>query len=282
MSDTHQTYRHRVLRVQLFIQEHLDEDLSVDRLAKLAHFSPFHFHRVFRALAGEGVHEYVRRLRLERAAVLLRSTGRDVTAIAFDAGYETHEAFTRAFRQHFGLAPSRYRAARSSGGPSEEETDMTTTATREVQVRTLPPLRVAFLRHVGPYPNVGETFGRLGAWAGPRGLIGPQTKMACVYHDDPEVTAPDKLRADCAITVGEEFRPEGEVGVQTLDGGDYAVLTHRGPYEGLAEAYRWLYGTWLPASGRELRDRPPFEVYLNTPADTPPEGLVTEIHLALA
>src|SRR5687768_15821101 len=115
---THETYRHRILKVQLFIQEHLDEDLSLERLARLAHFSPFHFHRLFRALVGEGVYEYVRRLRLERAAVLLKSTDRDVTAVAFDAGYETHEAFTRAFRRHFGLAPSRYRVA--EGAPSED------------------------------------------------------------------------------------------------------------------------------------------------------------------
>ena len=60
------------------------------------------------------------------------------------------------------------------------------------------------------------------------------------------------------------------------------VLTHRGPYEGLGESYRWLYGVWLPASGREPRHAPPFEVYHNSPKDTPPDQLLTEIHLPLA
>src|SRR6266700_2976443 len=112
MSPTHDTYRQRILTVQLFIQGHLDEDLSLDRLARVAHFSPFHFHRIFRALGGEAVSEYVRRLRLEAAAFVLSSTDRPVTVVAFDAGYGTHEAFTRAFRQMFGVSPSQYRAGR--------------------------------------------------------------------------------------------------------------------------------------------------------------------------
>jgi AraC-like DNA-binding protein len=107
---TEQTYRQRILRVQLFIQEHLDEELSLERLARVAHFSPYHFHRIFRALVGEGVNEHVRRLRLESAAVDLKNTGRTVLEIALDAGYGTHEAFTRAFRQMFGVSPSQYRA----------------------------------------------------------------------------------------------------------------------------------------------------------------------------
>src|SRR5207237_5293579 len=94
------------------IHDHLDEDLSLEKLARLAHFSPFHFHRICKALVGESVYEYVRRLRLEAAAILLKITDRSVTHIAFDAGYETHEAFTRAFRQLFGVSPSQFRADR--------------------------------------------------------------------------------------------------------------------------------------------------------------------------
>ncbi len=75
--------------------------------------------------------------------------------------------------------------------------------------------------------------------------------------------------------------PGGEVGVQTLEGGEYAVITHRGPYPRLGETYRWLYGVWLPTSGREPRHAPPFEVYRNSPQETAPEDLLTDIHLPL-
>jgi AraC family transcriptional regulator len=286
MTPTHETHRRRILKVQLFIAEHLDEDLSLERLARVAHFSPYHFHRLFKALVGEGVSEYVRRLRLEAAAVLLKTSGRPVIQVAFDAGYGTHEAFTRAFRQMFGVSPSQYRAGRRGAAPPvfhpSEETTMTTTSSRpEVRIRTLKPLRVAFVRHLGPYREVGPTFERFCAWAGQRGLFGPDTLVLSVTWDDPEVTPPEKIRCDCCITVGEDFRPEGEVGVQTLEGGDYAVGTHRGPYERIGDLWNWLFGTWLPASGREVRHAPPFEVSLNSPANTPPEELLTDIYVPL-
>ena len=285
---TQQTYRHRILRVQLYIEKHLDEELVLDKLARVAHFSAYHFHRVFRALVGETVGEHVRRLRLERAALRLNGTDRPVVEVAFDAGYGTHEAFSRAFRQHFGVSPTEFRNHKRGFVPSPTfamenppMSDSPTMTSYEVRLVDRPALRVAFLRHIGPYNQVGPTFGRLGAWAGPRGLFGPQTQMLGVCHDDPKLTPADKLRYDCCITVADHVQPEGDVGVTTVEGGPHAVITHKGPYERLAQAYDWLYAAWLPTGGREPRNAPPFEVYLNTPQNTAPENLLTEVYLPL-
>ena len=76
----------------------------------------------------------------------------------------------------------------------------------DVRVESVAPMRVAFIRHVGPYLQVGETWGRLFAWAGPRGLVARGPKMIGVCYDDPEVTPPDKLRYDACLSVGEHFR----------------------------------------------------------------------------
>ena len=86
----------RILRVLVYIQGHLDDVISLDDLAAVAHFSPYYFHRVFRGMVGESVMGHVRRLRLERAAHRLKSGDHPVTRVAFEAGYETHEAFIRA------------------------------------------------------------------------------------------------------------------------------------------------------------------------------------------
>jgi AraC family transcriptional regulator len=152
----------------------------------------------------------------------------------------------------------------------------------DVRIETVPVMRVAFTRHVGPYTEVGPTWGRLFAWAGPRGLAARSPKMIGVCHDDPEVTPPEKIRYDACLVVDDSVRPEGEVGIQEVGGGEYAIATHRGPYENLGQTYARLAGEWLPNSGRELRSSPPFEVYLNSPQTAAPADLLTEVCLPLA
>jgi AraC family transcriptional regulator len=144
-------------------------------------------------------------------------------------------------------------------------------------------MRVAFLRHVGPYDDgaLSATWDRLLAWAGPRGLLGPRTQFLGIDHDNPHVTPPDRLRYDACVTLDRPLAPEGEVGVQEVPGGEYAVVTHRGPYETLSETYARLYGDWLPRSGREPADTPSFQAYRNTPRDTAPDDLLTDVYVPL-
>ena len=107
---TGQLYKQRILKVQMYIQQNLDRDLSLKELAGKSYFSEYHFHRIFRAVVGEPLKEHIRRLRLERAASDLKHTNNSIINIAFDAGYQTHEAFTRAFRAFFGCSPSGFRS----------------------------------------------------------------------------------------------------------------------------------------------------------------------------
>lgn len=281
-SQSFETNRHRILRVQLFIEEHLDEELSLDRLAEVALLSQFHFHRIFRAMVGEGVAEYVRRIRLETSAIRLKSTSESVTRIALDAGYSSHEAFTRAFRRRFDMSPTDCRDHHIFTCTAPERKTMTAdTGVRDVRVEMIPQLRVAFLRHVGPYEQCGPTFEKLLGWAGPRGLLGPDTKTLAICHDDPEVTPVEKLRLDCCFTVDDHFTAQDELQIQSIEAGEHVVLTHRGPYTALIDSYRWLYGEWLLNSGREFDCKPAFEIYVNDPKDTPEDELVTEICVAL-
>jgi AraC family transcriptional regulator len=293
--ETLESYTERLLKVLVHIQNHLDEELSLEELAAVAHFSPYHFHRIFRGMVGESVREHVRRLRLERAALRLKNGREPVTSLAFDTRYESHEAFTRAFTALFGVPPSVFRRNHRSlqfpqvpSGvhytPSGVPTALHLSlggGPMDVRVETLPPQRVAFMRHTGPYREVGATFGRLFAWAGQRGYLSPQTRILGLAHDDPEVTPPERLRYDACMVVDDGFAGEGEVGVQEIAGGDYAATVHQGPYHRVAETYHRLCGEWAPQSGREIRSAPTFGVFLNDPNSTPPEELRTEIYLPL-
>jgi AraC family transcriptional regulator len=277
---TIESYQERVQRVLVHIQNHLDGPLALEELAGVAHFSPYHFHRIFRGMVGESVKEHVRRLRLERAARRLRFSGESVTMIALDSGYQTPESFTRAFEAMFGESPSAFRQnTREFTVPAPERKPG---PPLEVRIRRVGPLRLAFFRHVGPYDEGGIAWGKLMTWAGRRGLLGPGMEAVGIVHDDPEITPPETLRYDAALAVDESVQPSGELGIQSLEACEYAVALHRGPYNTLGETYARLAGEWLPASGRELLTAPALEIYHNSPFSTAPEDLLTDIHLPLA
>lgn len=271
-------YQRRVGRAIGQIERHLDADLSLAELAELASFSPFHFHRVFRALTGEGVAEHVRRLRIERAASRLRNTSRSILEIALEAGYEAHESFTRAFEAAFQVSPSHYRAERSILAGPVPAPNLTEPAARPERIG---PLRVIRLRHVGPYAEVGKTFERLAAWVGARGLFGPWTHGLGISYDDPEVTPPERLRYDAAFTVPGEVSGEGEIQGLELPARDYVTAIHRGPYSELALAYAGLMRWWMRHGDGEIADGPALEFYLNQPSQTAPESLLTKLCVAV-
>src|SRR5918998_424873 len=107
---TNQKYEPALLSTLLYIETHLEQDLSLDGLAERVGFSAFHFHRIFRQTIGEPVKEYIRRLRIERGAYRLKVSEVTILQIALDAGFKTHESFTRAFVRQFGSTPSEYRS----------------------------------------------------------------------------------------------------------------------------------------------------------------------------
>jgi AraC family transcriptional regulator len=150
-----------------------------------------------------------------------------------------------------------------------------------VTIKRLNPLRVAFMRHIGPYNEVGRTWEKLMMLLGKEGTVGGDTQFIGICHDDPAVTPPEKVRYDACASVDTHFQPQGDIGIQVIPGGEYAVMTHFGPYDKLAESYARLLGQWLPRSNRNLRSTQCFEVYLNSPESTEPEDLVTDLYAPL-
>ena len=290
---TEKLYIKRIMSVLVFIQNNLDGELSLEELSREAYFSQYHFHRVFRALVGETLQEHIRRLRLERAASYLKFSDKMIIDIAFDACYQTHEAFSRAFKLAFGCSPSEFRSNNTSpqigqakihykNGVSEKDiTIMIGDEKMDVEIKTIEPMKVAFVRHVGPYDEVGAAWEEVCTKLGIEGYLGAGNKFIGISYDDPSVTPPEKLRYDACITVDENFVPPEGVMVQTIGGGEYAVTTHFGPYEKLGETYSKLYGQWLVQSNREYRSEPGLEFYLNSPDGTEPEDLVTDICIPL-
>jgi len=291
MAEPRAEYQLRINRVIDHIEAHLAEPLHLEELAKVAHFSPFHFHRVFCAMVGETPQRFIQRLRVEKAATDLKLRPHlPVTTIALESGFSSSAAFARAFRVAFGITASQWRAgedrkmgetdrkpgqADAMGNRQGRGMETNKSIPLDVRVETLPAQRVAYVRHTGPYAGDGELFGRLmgkiAAWAGARNLCGPQATMLCVYHDNPEVTDEDKLRISACITVDDDITVDGDVSEMRLHAGRYAVAKFRIDMDQYAEAWNRLMQDWLPDSGFQPDDHPSFERYLNDP-QSDPEG----------
>ncbi len=269
-----------------------DPEATVATLADAAGFSAFHFSRMFAGMVGESPGEFLRRIRLERAALALKSRRR-VTEVALDAGYESLEAFSRAFRSAFGCVPSAFAATGFAarlpapsnlhigpGGARVPLPRLSKGTKMHIEIQeSVPARRVVAIRHVGPYPEIGPVFGKLMAWVQQNGIemTGPGLMIS---HDDPESVPAEKLRSDACAEVSPDFATR-DASVQVIDvpGGRYTVATHLGSYAGLGSAWGQLMGEWLPASGATLDfTRPSFEVYLDD-CDTVAESeLRTELY----
>jgi AraC family transcriptional regulator len=280
-------HKERINRVLLYIQENIAWPLSLETLSEVACFSPFHFHRLFLALVGETLSGYVRRVRLDRAALRLLHTKESVTTIALSAGYETPAAFAKAFRQHFGKTPSEYKRANISNGTRLKLQNLKASnkklTTLKPEIRILPEQRVLFVRRMGRYDKAAnEAWVELMKFANSRRLMGKETRFIGLSNDSPEITVEERLRYDACIMIDKDVMPEGEIGVQTIKGGRYAVFLHKGTYEKFGEIYNAIFSSWLQASDEKLRDAPCFEVYLNrAPRRTKPENLRTEIFVPI-
>lgn len=299
-------YEQVVQTALLRIVRSMDDALDLTELAHGAALSPLHFHRIFRGMLGETPLELHRRLRLERAAWRL-STGRErVTTIAFEAGYETHEAFTRAFRDAYGASPREFRErARTpprSGDPiracelaaacgvhfrDPPDPELRCTLqpgehTMKVDIETLPERRVAAVAHVGPYDKISAAFARLGEIAERAGLLShPGLAMVAVYQDDPESKPEAELRSEAGLVVPDGIALPSELHELRLTAGRYARTTHLGPYAGLGDAWQNFCGPWLAHSGHRAGTGPSFELYRNTPMNAQPSELVTDLYMPI-
>ena len=284
----------RLMPVLVHIQAALDQDLSLERLAKLADWSPFHFHRRFRTAVGETVKQYTLRLRLERAAVQLILLDSSVLDIALGCGFDSHDGFTRAFKRRFGQSPRDFRVTRRrpreiasegdrppvrAGTRARLEPEASCFRLSPTRVHRLEPQHLAFIRHVGPYESVSDQlWAELDEWASRR-LEDPSRLFLGIAQDPPGVTPPDKLRFDAALRVRGPFRAEGRIGHQVFGGGTFAITTHVGHFATLPKAYRAIVSRLLASEKHQLLGGPTLERYHTSRVNQHYDLNHTEIYL---
>lgn len=296
-----------IARALAHIDARLDQALDADTLADCAAMSRFHFHRVFRAHVGCTVAAYVQWRRLQRACALLVSGRESVLDVALAVGYDSAQSLAKAMRRELDTTPTAVRRGDTAPWKSRLHAPRSTpsafspggTTMNVTRIAQLPPGMAALTATARGMVNhsldraARQAFDELLPAVGRAGLLDQVASVITMLPDSPH--GPDD--AHCRFVAGVLFgysmlldqgeckRPpfemSGTLAWQTLAGGRYAVFTHMGPYTTLHQTWDAIYRDWLPASREALRDAPPLELSVNSPCDTRPEKLHTEIWLPL-
>ncbi|MCX7749326.1 MAG: AraC family transcriptional regulator [Clostridia bacterium] len=268
-------YIEQLEKAILYIEERLSEDIKVEEVAGAAGYSYYHFHRIFEAVVGETVGNYLRTRRLTRAANDLIYTGKRILDIAVEYRFESQEAFNRAFKKRFKVTPGTYRKNRIDvivGGKKELSgptlKHLQTGITIEPVVRKIEEVKIIGLRDMTTIRTnkIPEMWGRFNIRM--EEIKNRKNRIRgygiCEVDKDYDVS---KFNEDTEFTeiVGIEVDafeeiPQGMVS-KTLAGGRYAVFTHKGRMDTLRMTYDYIWGTWIPYSGYTLDMRDDFEFY---------------------
>lgn len=282
-----ETYGAGIRAVVAYVCAHIEEPLALERLAEVAGFSKFHFHRQFGAYTGLTVAEFVRRTRLKRASYQLAfDAGRPVIDIALDAGFAAPESFTRAFKETHGQTPSAFRREPQWRNWTSDRRLPTPTRSDSMNPRIVnfAETRVAVLEHRGPPAELMASVGRFIAWrrACDDSPVATSRTFGIAY-DDPDNTPPVEFRFDiCGELAGPLQANASGVVEKRIPAGRCAVVRHLGSTDAIGETVLPLYRNWLPASGERLRDFPLFFHYIERMPAVKEHEQVTDVYLPLS
>ncbi|WP_353124122.1 AraC family transcriptional regulator [Dysgonomonas capnocytophagoides] len=299
-----QEYTARINRVMDYIGKNISQIIDLSVMADIASFSPYHFHRIFTFITGETPNNFVSRIRLERAAVLLQDSTKDtISEIAFRCGFINVSSFSRAFKSFFGVSAKEFRRLDkaiyikngirysknckpiSKIGKNIQQVNEQICSVElneliimdtKIEIKQMPELNLIYCRHMGAFNKIGQAYEKLFKWAVPRGLVTSSTKTVTVYHDDPAVTGVEKVRQDASIIVEKDVKVEGEIGKSTVSAGKYAI----GHFEIKETEFELAWNTmcsWLTESGYQPGEGSTYELYHNDYNEHPEHKFIVDI-----
>ena len=268
-SECKKEYLRRIHKVQDYIEEHIGETLSIEKLADVAGFSKYHFSRIFQGMLQEPLAHYVNRIRMERALFLLaHRADKNMTDIAYELGFMDSAVFSRSFKNYHGISPKEYRQEYSKNCKetfllSEYNKD---TAKKEwegnpfpvkgeITIEHLEEKQMVYVRHTGTYETLAKEYvgfiENLFVHAQSQQLLNGENWILAIYHDNPEFGEETQFRTSLCLTVpdGIPVLEDGVLGKMKLEGGLYAVGHFQIQPEQYGDAWNYMYKEWLTCSG---------------------------------
>lgn len=299
-SESQKEYRQRINIVQDYIEKHLDETFSLTDLSKIAGFSKFHFHRIFKAITGESLLQYINRIKLEKSTHLLsHRLDLSITDIAYYFGFTDSAIYSRSFKSLYNVSPNTYRKqyrknCKDRYDISRYNKEVSDTQDKElvkalkgnVEIKTMDALAIAYIRFTGSYGQLalvaGTLMETLFSSAKEQGLLKMgATKILSIYHDHPEFTEPEHWKTSIGITLtpNTTVAKNSNLCSMEIPAGEYFVghfYLHQHQY---SAAWDYMYEEWLTNSGYVPTDSFPFEMYMNDARSDPNHKHLVDIYL---
>lgn len=287
----------RIRKVLIYIDENINEELSLEKLAEIATYSPFHFHRIFRAVTSETLQEYITRKRLEKSAMMLAlKKNTSLEEIYTQFGFKSNANFSKTFKKYYGISPTEFRK-NSPEKFSKITQNISKIEQKEVvfeqylynlnliesfmeenakiEVKEMPEIHLASVLSIG-VQNIENSYNKLINWAIPKNLFPRENvKMITVYHDSFKVTAPDKVRIHACMLLDEPIKTDGEISPETLPKGKYIVGSFCIEINKFEKAWNGLF-LWMKENGYEFRRSNPYEIYHNNFKENPQKKCIVD------
>ncbi len=301
-SDIEKDYISRINLTLKYIDNNLDSELSLESLSKVALYSPFHFHRIFKALIGETPNAYIIRKRIEKtASVLLHKKHISITELSLQYGFNSNASFTRAFKKFYGISPSEFRKenpdkyskiSKLESKNGQENLPFNKyicninnhlnwiKMNANIEVKKVPELKFVCMTHFGIH-GVEDVFDKLVKWAKAEGLMkNPETKMARIFHDSFKITDPDKVRMSVCVLTDNAIAIEGEIDAGIIKKGKCIVGRFEITPNDFEKSWSSLF-IWMNENGYKKAEENPFEIYHNDLREHPENKCIVDLHIPI-
>ncbi len=290
-------YIGRINTILRFIDNNLDNQLSLEKIAEKASYSPFHFHRIFKAITGEPLNAYIIRKRIEKTAgILIRQKGVSVSELSLQYGFSSNSSFTRAFKKVYGISPSEFRKlspgkyskickVESKNGQENQifekyicniNNQITwIKMNAKIEIKEFLETDIAYVTQIG-VEGIEQAFDKVLRWGRSKGMLeNPNTKIARIFHDSFKITDPDKVRMSICMFLDKEMKAEGEIGMDSIAGGKHIVSRFEITVEEFEKSWSGLF-IWMNENGYQKSAHDPFEIYHNNFNDHPEKKCIVD------
>jgi AraC family transcriptional regulator len=295
-------YIKRVNRILVFIDQNLDNDLSLEKISSIGFYSPFHLHRIFRDLIGETLNAYITRKRIEKtAAMLMHRKEITISEISMLYGFNSNSSFTRTFKKFYGVSPSAFRELSPSQYSKISKTESKNgqvlqlfeeyicninnlknwmKMNAKIEIKELPQMDFAYITQIG-VDGLDDAFGRVIKWAATKRLLdNPNCKVARIYHDSFKITAPDKVRMSVGIILDEKVELSGEIALMTIKAGKFIIGHFEIEPKDFEKSWSSLY-VWMNENGYQKADPNPLEVIHNNFNEHPEKKCIVDLYISI-